>query len=132
MLQTTKQPRKYKEDFISRLDSGEFYEAELPPRRVLSARIGSYSETALMLLSGEPFCEQWATLCLAHRQGTAALSLGRCIAFSIKQSSSHLASLLLTAERPASQWQSSGWQLWLLNNPEQCAAQQERVTRLRQ
>eukprot|EP00891_Asterochloris_glomerata_P000532 jgi/Astpho2/532/Aster-x0023 len=49
--QATKQPRKYKEDFISRLDSGEFYEAESPPRRVLSARIGSYSETALMLLS---------------------------------------------------------------------------------
>ena len=81
MQQATKQPRKYKEDFISRLDSGEFYEAESPPRRVLSARIGSYSETALMLLSGEPSCRQWATLCLAHRQGTAALSPARRSAF---------------------------------------------------
>ena len=68
VLQATKQPRKYKEDFISRLDSGEFYEAESPPRRVLSARIGSYSETALMLLSGEPFRRQRPRFALRTRK----------------------------------------------------------------
>ena len=61
--QAAARPRRFKETTNSKWD--DYYEAESPPsypqlQRISSARQGSYSDKALLLLSGTP---QHAALC---------------------------------------------------------------------
>lgn len=56
-VQVAPRPRRFKETTNSKWD--DYYEAESPPsyphlQRISSARQGSYSEKALLLLSGTP------------------------------------------------------------------------------
>ena len=69
--QATVRPRRFKETTNSKWD--DYYEAESPPgypqlQRISSARQGSYSDKALLLLSGKAAPSHWSrkSMLLGH------------------------------------------------------------------